>query len=202
MDKRELELTILRWLQSPHIRDINDLVVEELADQILALEPKMSEEEIIKILQVIKFKSSEVLINHQYKLFYYQCQTIAHALAGKIDEPKMSEEELAHFLHANYELFSIDEGWNTQESCKVKFDDLPAANKRVMRKLAHALTGKIDCGNAQTYTGSLIKPKSESPKCQHSGNCQFENTVLPLPEKEPRKECEHNWKCSGGGGGK
>lgn len=45
-------------------------------------------------------------------------------------------DELAHavatFLHDRYEKHSKAQGWKTQEQCRVKFDDLPEANKKVM----------------------------------------------------------------------
>ncbi len=41
-------------------------------------------------------------------------------------------KELAKLFHGCYEFHSIKEGWQTQKSCRVKFDDLPEENKRVM----------------------------------------------------------------------
>lgn len=40
--------------------------------------------------------------------------------------------KLAILMHNVYEAQAKLEGWKTQDSCKVEFDDLPEANKRVM----------------------------------------------------------------------
>lgn len=41
-------------------------------------------------------------------------------------------EELAKIFHNNYEDFAKNNGWKTQESCKVKFENLPEKNKETM----------------------------------------------------------------------
>lgn len=48
----------------------------------------------------------------------------------------MNNKELAKFMHDRYEYHSKRLGWNTQESCKVEFKDLPDNNKVVMLKVA------------------------------------------------------------------
>jgi len=53
---------------------------------------------------------------------------------------KTSNEELAKYLHDNYEFFSKEEGWETQKDCRVEFDDLPEKNKLVMVKVANTIT--------------------------------------------------------------
>jgi len=59
-------------------------------------------------------------------------------------------------------------------------------------------------------TNKMYEPKSEKCVCKvsyltPSNICctcgKICKSGSALPEKEPRKECEHNWKCSGGGGG-
>jgi hypothetical protein len=52
-------------------------------------------------------------------------------------EPQGSVEELAKFIHDVYEDKAKSVGWNTQESCKVDWDDLPEKNKIVMRYVAY-----------------------------------------------------------------
>ena len=52
---------------------------------------------------------------------------------------KMNAEELAIYMHDNYEFFSKKEGCETQEKCKVEFDKLPEENKQVMFKVANAI---------------------------------------------------------------
>ena len=49
---------------------------------------------------------------------------------------KFNEFELAEWLHDNYEEISKKEDWKTQEKCRVKFEDLPRENVRVMIELA------------------------------------------------------------------
>lgn len=44
---------------------------------------------------------------------------------------------LAIALHNKYEKLSVIEGWKTQNSCRVDFEKLPDANKRVMLGMAH-----------------------------------------------------------------
>jgi hypothetical protein len=47
--------------------------------------------------------------------------------------------KLAEYLHNSYELIAKKTNWNTQESCKVKFKDLPSENKTTMILLAGKL---------------------------------------------------------------
>jgi hypothetical protein len=51
----------------------------------------------------------------------------------------MTKEELAKWLHDNYEAVAKEQDWNTQQSCKVEFDTLPDANKRTMIEIADRL---------------------------------------------------------------
>lgn len=51
----------------------------------------------------------------------------------------MTKEELAKWLHDNYEEIEKKQNWNTQQSCKVEFDNLPDANKRTMIDIADRL---------------------------------------------------------------
>ena len=51
----------------------------------------------------------------------------------------MTKEELAKWLHDNYEAVAKEQDWNTQQSCKVEFDALPDANKRTMIEIANRL---------------------------------------------------------------
>ena len=50
--------------------------------------------------------------------------------------PVMDREGLAKWLHDTYEELAKKEGWNTQETTRVSFDNLPEANKRVMLGMA------------------------------------------------------------------
>jgi hypothetical protein len=51
----------------------------------------------------------------------------------------MNKEQLAKWLHDNYEEVAKEKDWNTQQSCKVEFDTLPDANKRTMIEIADRL---------------------------------------------------------------
>lgn len=51
----------------------------------------------------------------------------------------MTKEELAKWLHDNYEVVAKEQNWNTQQSCRVEFDTLPDANKRTMIEIADRL---------------------------------------------------------------
>ncbi len=55
----------------------------------------------------------------------------------------MKKEELAKWLHDNYEEISKRVGWNTQNKCKVEFEDLPIENKSVMIKIAGRIHKRI-----------------------------------------------------------
>jgi len=51
----------------------------------------------------------------------------------------MKTEELAKWLHDNYEEFSKKTGWRTQDNCQVEFEKLPEENKKVMLKMARRI---------------------------------------------------------------
>ncbi len=51
----------------------------------------------------------------------------------------MSKEQLAKWLHDNYEEVAKEKEWNTQENCKVEFDALPNANKQTMIEMAERI---------------------------------------------------------------
>ena len=51
----------------------------------------------------------------------------------------MNKEELAKWLHDNYEEVAKEKEWNTQENCKVEFDTLPNENKQTMIEIAQRL---------------------------------------------------------------
>ena len=51
----------------------------------------------------------------------------------------MDKEILAKWLHDNYEEIAWEKDWDTQESCKVDFNELPEENKAVMIAMAERL---------------------------------------------------------------
>lgn len=51
--------------------------------------------------------------------------------------------DLAVFMHDTYEHLAKQVGWKTQESCQVRFNDLPAANRKVMLSVAHEVLKRL-----------------------------------------------------------
>jgi hypothetical protein len=54
-------------------------------------------------------------------------------------------EALARFLHDSYEEIAKAKGWNTQDSCKKEFKDLPIKNRETMISLAGKLRNSDWC---------------------------------------------------------
>lgn len=52
--------------------------------------------------------------------------------------------KLAEWLHDTYEVKAAKSGWRTQESCQVKFSDLPESNKNTMILVATELIKKLE----------------------------------------------------------
>lgn len=76
----------------------------------------------------------------------------------KITDMKL--EQLAIWLHINYEEIAIQKGWQTNEDCKVPFDELPQKNKAVMIELADRIQRNLGC-DAVTKVRKIIKPKHD-----------------------------------------
>jgi hypothetical protein len=78
------------------------------------------------------------MINHIADLLerYSNEQLILHGVSFSLPTDPM---KLAEYLHNSYELIAKKTNWNTQESCKVKFKDLPSENKTTMILLAGKL---------------------------------------------------------------
>jgi hypothetical protein len=55
----------------------------------------------------------------------------------------MMPNELAKFMHDEYEKFAKKAGWRTQKSCQVGWDDLPKANRKVMNHVARRVLKKL-----------------------------------------------------------
>jgi hypothetical protein len=51
---------------------------------------------------------------------------------------------LADWMHEEYEKIAKEQGWKTQENCRVKFEDLPKENQKVMLELAKRLIKKYN----------------------------------------------------------
>ena len=59
-------------------------------------------------------------------------------IGGSVDDIFYSYDiwRLARFMHDEYETIAKDKGWQTQEQCRVVFEDLPEKNKITMLELA------------------------------------------------------------------
>ena len=57
---------------------------------------------------------------------------------------EVTPEKLAKIFHDAYEKIAKKQGWNTQKSCKVEFDDLPEANKKTMILTAAEVINKLN----------------------------------------------------------
>ena len=58
-------------------------------------------------------------------------------------------EELATFIHLEYEKFAQKTGWETNEDCRVSFDDLPEANKKTMILVAESILERFKNGGVK-----------------------------------------------------
>ena len=79
----------------------------------------------------------------------------------------MNAIKLAEFMHNKYEMHSKKMGWNTQKSCKVKFNDLPSENKAVMIAVAHEVLKELD--KYQERQEPAMKGEAECPTCKGYG---------------------------------
>jgi len=55
----------------------------------------------------------------------------------------MKIEEIAKWIHNNYEILAVHNNWDTNKSCKVEFEDLPETNKKTMIMLANMINSKF-----------------------------------------------------------
>ena len=56
-----------------------------------------------------------------------------------VSRPFKTRFQLAEFMHNEYEKHAQKTGWNTQETCKVEFLDLPKENKKTMLLVAESV---------------------------------------------------------------
>jgi hypothetical protein len=65
--------------------------------------------------------------------------------------------QLAVLMHRKYEKLSKENNWDTQEECRVVFDDLPEANKKVMLGVAEFVFNEINDERKQGALEELRK---------------------------------------------
>ncbi len=71
-------------------------------------------------------------------------------------------DSLARLLHSIYEIEAARVGWLTQASCQVPFDELPAANKRVMIGTAEAILAVLPVA---AFPPLLAYLRAEAERC-------------------------------------
>lgn len=99
----------------------------------------------------------------------------------------MTKEELAKWLHDNYEAVAKEKDWNTQQSCKVEFDALPDANKRTMIEIADRLL------NFNLLRLHFVVGRSEQlscPRCRHTGIDTGKDGINYC------RSCSHYWRAT------
>ena len=60
-----------------------------------------------------------------------------------LDQKTMNRQELAAWLHDEYEEIAVDVGWETQDGTSVPFDELPDENQEVMLRLADRILDRF-----------------------------------------------------------
>ena len=97
----------------------------------------------------------------------------------------MTKNELAKWLHDNYEAVAKEQDWNTQQSCKVEFDTLPDANKRTMIEIADRLL------NFNLLRLHFVVGRSEQLTCP---SCKSTNILSPDKGNDARCiKCAFIW---------
>lgn len=77
-------------------------------------------------------------------------------------------QELAEFMHNEYELYAKKVGWVTQKKCQTLFDELPPANKEVMLYIAKSVSDKLIRQNKER-TIDLIENMKIEPMPEAEG---------------------------------
>jgi len=96
--------------------------------------------------------------------------------------------QLAVLLHNTYEKSSKKYNWNTQDKCKVDFDELPEANNKVMLEVAEFVWNEI---NNERKQGALEELKDLKNKINEDEinnivwkeGAQYFETILDLIEE-------------------
>lgn len=93
---------------------------------------------------------------------------------------------LAKFIHDKYEKLSVEIGWATQSTCKVKFDDLPKKNKRVMIGVATAIHQLIKQKELKARIDSSEKMLEiwTIDGCPNARGCKYINKLKDQLKKE------------------
>ena len=77
---------------------------------------------------------------------------------------KKKSEELANFIHLEYERFAQTSGWKTNKECRVAFNDLPEANRKTMILVAESILVKF---KKELEDKLLIKCECENGDCSN-----------------------------------
>jgi hypothetical protein len=66
-------------------------------------------------------------------------ESVENLILFGVSRPFKTKFQLAEFMHNEYEKHAQKSGWNTQETCKVEFLDLPKENKETMLLVAESV---------------------------------------------------------------
>lgn len=96
-------------------------------------------------------------------------------------------DNVAEWLHNQYEKHSKYHDWETQKDCQVKFDNLPYENKEVMRSLAMDVILRL-AGKKTELSEFLSNKLDYSPEFIYDLLKEFELTLLTENIKEKNME--------------
>ena len=92
-----------------------------------------------------------------------------------------SAEKLAQFFHDTYEHHAKAEGWNTQQGCKVEFDNLPEANRRTMIKTCMDVLDALEASTppvTDSAEQAALKIKESLGGDPYGNDTEFDLTVV------------------------
>jgi len=87
----------------------------------------------------------------------------------KTNTPKEMDYELAKFMHDEYEMYAKKVGWETQESTKTIFDELPLANREVMLWVAKSVRIKLLQAEIERLERMKRKLPTVDEYCEYCG---------------------------------
>jgi hypothetical protein len=87
--------------------------------------------------------------------------------------------KLAEDFHLTYERVAAGSGWETQEDCRVSFDDLPAANQITMLSVC----AEIYARHIDPKAAEIERLKEQLKWAEYDWNADPEKVVKPAGEK-------------------
>ena len=89
--------------------------------------------------------------------------------------------KLAKFMHDEYERISREVGWNTQDKCKVEFDDLPKENKEINQW--------FKCGRRDYKTKEILLCESCKGSDNQNKGCGVFTYIDGVPTNHDYTKC-------------